>query len=136
KVPRLSIGLPVYNGDAFVDECIRSIVSQTFTDFELIVCDNASTDGTPDIVRRWIEADPRVSLHRAASNRGAAANFNWSYELGTGEYFKWCAVDDLMDPDCVRACVEALDNAPDAVLAYPGALDIDHNGTVLGEIYD
>lgn len=134
--PRLSIGLPVYNGEQFVDYCIDSIVSQTFEDFELIVCDNASTDTTRDLVEAWCQADKRVSLHRATNNRGAAANFNWCFELSEGEYFKWVAVDDLLEPDCLRACVTALDNAPDAVLAYPGAVDIDETGAVMGEIYD
>jgi glycosyltransferase involved in cell wall biosynthesis len=134
--PRLTIGLPIYNGSAFVDQCIQSIVAQTFRDFELIVCDNASTDRTQQLVEAWCKADSRVQLHRAPINRGAAPNFNWCFELGRGEYFKWCAVDDLLEPDCFEACVAALDAAPAAVLAYPGAVDIDESGAILGEIYD
>ncbi len=134
--PRLTIGLPVYNGEAFIEACLGSILEQTYRDFELIVCDNASTDRTPEIVAEWSRRDPRVVLHRAPINRGAAPNFNWCFELGRGELFKWCAVDDLMTPDCVAACVAALDAAPGAVLAYSGTLDIDESGALLGEIYD
>jgi glycosyltransferase involved in cell wall biosynthesis len=136
NMPRLTIGLPVYNGEVFVDKCINSILAQTYEDFELIVCDNASTDETRGLVEAWCRADPRIRLHRAPVNKGAAANFNWCFALGQGEYFKWCAVDDLMEPNCFRTCVEALDSRPDAVLAYPGAVDIDESGTIIGEIYD
>jgi glycosyltransferase involved in cell wall biosynthesis len=134
--PRLTIGLPIYNGEAFVDQCIQSIVNQTYQDFELIVCDNASTDRTPELVEAWCSRDGRLQLHRASVNRGAAPNFNWCFELGRGELFKWCAVDDLMEPECVATCVAGLDASPEAVLAYPGAVDIDEAGASLGEIYD
>jgi glycosyltransferase involved in cell wall biosynthesis len=134
--PRLSIGLPVYNGQLFLDQCIESLQAQTFRDFELIICDNASTDDTPRIAAEWAQRDPRISVHRAAENRGAAANFNWAFELSRGELFKWCAVDDLMEPTFLQECMKALERYPDATLAYTGTLDIDETGAVLGEIYD
>jgi glycosyltransferase involved in cell wall biosynthesis len=133
---RVSIGLPVYNGAAFLDGCIRSILSQDFTDFELNICDNASTDDTPRIAERWCRADPRITLHRASANRGAAANFNWCFELAQADLFKWCACDDLLEPGFFSACVAALDANADAVLAYSGAVDIDAANQVIGEIYD
>jgi glycosyltransferase involved in cell wall biosynthesis len=136
RTPRLSIGLPVYNGARFLDECLRSITQQTFRDFELIVCDNASTDATESIARSWASRDPRITVHRAPENRGAATNFNWSFELARAELFKWCAVDDLMEPAFLERCVAALDAEPQAVLAYSGTVDIDENGRLLGEIYD
>lgn len=132
----MSLGLPVYNGAAFIDECIESILRQSFTDFELIVCDNASTDNTCERVTTWCQSDPRVRLHRSAVNRGAAANFNWCFSLARGEYFKWCAADDLLEPAFLSACVGALEADPGAVLAYAGTVDIDEAGKVLGEIYD
>lgn len=134
--PRLSIGLPVYNGARFLDECLRSITEQTFRDFELVICDNASTDATETIARSWASRDPRISVHRAPENRGAAANFNWSFELARADLFKWCAVDDLLAPSFLQCCIAALDASPKASLAYSGTLDIDENSSVLGEIYD
>ena len=135
-VPRLSIGLPVYNGQLFLNQCIESVLAQTFRDFELIICDNASTDETPRIAEEWARRDARISVHRAAENRGAAPNFNWTFELSRGELFKWCAVDDLMEPTLLQACIDALDQNPDATLAYTGTLDIDESSAVIGEIYD
>lgn len=134
--PRLSIGLPVYNGERYLDRCIASIVAQTFTDFELLVCDNASSDRTPRIALDWCRRDPRILYHRADTNRGAAHNFNWAVDLARGELFKWCAVDDLIAPRFLESCIAALDARPDAVLAYSGALDVDPHGTVIAEIYD
>lgn len=135
-IPRVSLGLPVYNGATFLRACLDSILTQTFRDFELIVCDNASTDDTVSIVEAYMRRDPRISLHRAATNRGAAANFNWAFELARGEFFKWCAADDVLKPEYVEMCVSALETMPDAVAAYSGAMDIDESGLVVKEIYD
>lgn len=136
RSPRVSLGLPVYNGAAFIDECLESILRQTFADFELIVCDNASTDETRDLVRKWCVKDRRVRLQESAANRGAAANFNWAFSLSRGEFFKWCAADDLLEPTFLSACIGALERDPDAVLAYAGTVDIDEGGKVLGTIFD
>lgn len=134
--PRISLGLPVYNGERFLRPCVDSLLGQTCADFELIVCDNASTDSTPAIIAEYAARDPRVRLHRAEVNRGAAANFNWTFELATGEFFKWCAADDVLRPDFLARCLQALDADPEAVMAWSGALDIDDDGEVIREIYD
>lgn len=135
-VPRLSLGLPVYNASQFLRECMDSILAQTFDDFELIVCDNASTDDTVQIIEEYMRRDRRISLHRAASNQGAAANFNWAFQLARAEYFKWCAGDDVLEPDYLERCMKALESDPGAVLAYSGAIDIDENSVRVREIYD
>jgi glycosyltransferase involved in cell wall biosynthesis len=134
--PRLSIGVPVYNEERYLDGCIRSILAQTYTDFEVIICDNASTDRTHSIAREWAERDSRISVHRAERNRGAAPNFNWCFELARGELFKWSAADDILKPEYFERCVAALDANPDASLAYSGAFDIDADGGIIGEIHD
>lgn len=136
RVPRLGLGLPVYNAAQFLRECLDSILGQTFSDFELVVCDNASTDDTVQIIEEYMRRDPRISLHRAASNQGAAANFNWAFRLSRCEYFKWCAGDDVLEPDFLERCMQALESDADAVLAYSGAVDIDENSSRLREIYD
>lgn len=128
STPRLSIGLPVYNGDAFVAGAIDSLLAQTFTDFELIISDNASTDGTEAICRDRAARDARIRYHRHAVNRGAMHNFNHVVELARGEYFKWAAHDDLHEPAFLERCVEALDRHPDSVLAFTQLVDIDDNG--------
>jgi glycosyltransferase involved in cell wall biosynthesis len=129
SAPRLSIGLPVYNGDAFLAAAIDSLLAQTFTDFELIISDNASTDGTEAICRDRAARDPRVRYIRHDVNRGAMFNFNHVVELARGSYFKWAAHDDVHAPEFLARCVEALDRDPGVVLAFTKLVDIDESGT-------
>lgn len=126
--PRVSIGLPVYNGEQFLGEAIDSILNQSFTDFELILSDNASTDGTAEICRSRVCDDDRVHYHRFRENVGATRNFNRVVELARGDYFKWAAHDDVHDTECVSRCVEVLDGDPSVVLTYPRSQDIDAEG--------
>ena len=126
--PRLSIGLPVYNGDQFLGDAIDTLLAQTFTDFELIIADNASTDGTEAICRDRAARDARIRYIRHDVNRGAMYNFNLVVELARGEYFKWAAHDDKHEPTYLERCVEALDRHPDVVLACTRLIDIDEQG--------
>ena len=93
--PRVSIGLPVYNGDRYLRETIEGLLNQTFSDFELVICDNASTDRTQDICNEYCLLDKRVRYYRNNENIGAGKNFNKAFSLSQGKYFKWAACDDL-----------------------------------------
>src|SRR6266853_631610 len=73
--PIVSVGLPVYNGEAYLRQVLESVLAQTFTEFELVISDNASTDGTEKICREYAAADPRIRWHRQARNRGVTWNF-------------------------------------------------------------
>jgi hypothetical protein len=126
--PRVSIGLPVYNGARYLPAAVEALLSQTFTDFELILCDNASTDQTQAVCTAFAARDPRVRYHRNAENIGAAGNFNLAFQLSRGEYFKWAAHDDLHAPDYLQRCVDALDREPAAVLAHTSAVVVDSAG--------
>lgn len=130
--PTVSIGLPVYNGERYLAEAIQSVLSQTFTDLELVIADNASTDSTEDICRQFQAQDPRVVYVRNERNLGAAYNYNLTLERARGRYFKWLAHDDVCRPEFIQVCFDALENDPDIALAYPTPIDIDENGTVLG----
>jgi len=114
--PRISVTLPVYNGERYLGHAIGSILEQTFPDFELIISDNASTDATEDICRSFEAQDRRIRYFRQAKNVGASPNFNICYQLASSEYFRWAAHDDFLEPEYLEACIEALDAAPDAVL--------------------
>lgn len=129
--PRVSIGLPVYNGERLLRQALDAILAQTFEDFELIISDNASTDSTPEICKAYAAKDPRVKYFRNDHNIGISRNFNRTFELSSGEYFKWSAHDDLMAPDFLEKCVEVLDRDPTVVLCYPKAIDIDEEGKEL-----
>lgn len=133
--PRVSVGLPVYNGEQYVEEAIKSTLSQTFTDFELVISDNASTDRTPEICKDYASRDGRIRYYRNDSNLGAAKNFNRVFELSRGEYFKWAAHDDLCHPSFIEVCVRALDSSPDAVLCFGKTKIIDNAGQHVGD-YD
>jgi len=128
KKARVSIALPVYNGDNYVGQALESVLAQTYTDFEVVISDNASTDGTEEICRSYASRDPRVQYFRSSVNRGVYWNFRRGLELSHGEYFMWLAHDDALAPEFLERCVAALDADPNAVLAYPKAIDIDENG--------
>lgn len=130
-VPRVSIGLPVYNGENYLEEAIESILQQTFEDIELIISDNASTDGTAQICRHYAGLDKRVRYHRLPKNLGAAANFNEVFKLASGEYFKWAAHDDRLAPGFVGMCVDVLDSNKDCVLAFSRVRVIGNSGEVI-----
>lgn len=123
--PRVTVGLPVYNGEAFLQAAVDSLLAQDFEDFELLIADNGSTDATEEIARRAVSADARVRYERSEDNRGAAWNFNRCVGLARGELFKWAAADDLAAPSFLSACLAALDADPGLVLAFPGTIDID-----------
>jgi glycosyltransferase involved in cell wall biosynthesis len=127
-LPRVSIGLPVFNGERYLGEAIDSLLAQTFGDFELILSDNASTDATATICRRYADRDARVRYHRNERNLGAGRNFNLTVELATGEYFKWAAHDDAHAPQYLARCVEALDSDPSLVASHTDARFVDADG--------
>ncbi len=127
--PRVSVGLPVYNGERYLAETIEAVLAQTFSDFELIICDNASTDKTAEIAQGFAARDSRIQYHRNQTNIGAARNYNRVFELSSGEYFKWIAADDSIAPEFLERCVAALDATPDAVIAYTRGSGIDKDGT-------
>ncbi len=126
--PKVSIGLPVFNGGKFVRLAIESILAQTFRDFELIICDNASTDETEVVCREFAEKDPRVTYIRQPENLGASANFADAFNRSTGVYFKWHGHDDLIAPTYLERLVEALDDDPDCILVYPRCIIINGRG--------
>jgi glycosyltransferase involved in cell wall biosynthesis len=124
--------MPVRNGQRFMREALDSILAQTFTDLEVIICDNASTDSTQEIAREYAARDTRVRYHRNPSDAGPARNFNMGFEMSRGEYFKWAAHDDVLAPDFLKCCVQALDGDASSVLAYPKTTIIDENTREMG----
>jgi glycosyltransferase involved in cell wall biosynthesis len=136
-VPRVSVGLPVYNGAAYLREALDSLLAQDFEGFEVIVSDNASTDETSEIARDAADRDPRVRYVRNERNLGAAGNYNQLVHLAKAPYFKWAAYDDLLAPSHLRRSVATLDAAPeDVVLCYPRTTIIDGEGRVVGPYED
>jgi glycosyltransferase involved in cell wall biosynthesis len=128
---KVSVGLPVYNGELFLEACLDSLLSQTYSDFELIISDNASTDGTEAICQAYAAKDQRIRYARNATNVGVGPNFNRAFRLSTGDYFKWASADDFCKPDLLARCLEVLDHDQGAVLVYPKTHFIDATGKIL-----
>jgi len=126
--PKVSIGVPVYNGQRYLEQALQSLVNQTFNDFELIISDNASTDRTAEICQDFASRDSRIRYYRNATNIGANPNFNRAFELATGQYFRWAAYDDVCEPTYLERCVQALDANPGAALAHTRTAIIDETG--------
>jgi glycosyltransferase involved in cell wall biosynthesis len=129
--PRLSIGLPVYNGERYLAESLDALLGQTYKNFELIISDNASTDGTAAICREYARQDPRIRYLRQSKNIGAAPNHNFVLSEAKGELFKWAAADDLYARDHLERCIAALDEHPDFVLADSWTAAISDSGEVV-----
>lgn len=126
--PRVSIGMPLYNAEEYLVPTLDSILAQTFTNFELVISDNGSTDRTEEICRAVAARDPRIRYNREEVNRGAAWNHNRVFELSRGEYFKWASYDDLLLPEFLERCVAVLDQDPFTVLCCTALTDIDDAG--------
>jgi glycosyltransferase involved in cell wall biosynthesis len=133
-VPRLTIGLAVYNGENYLAESIEALLGQSFEDFELVISDNASTDGTADICRRYGEQDSRIRYFRQPRNIGGAPNHNFTINQARGELFKTASHDDLYGRDLLKLCIDALDERPDVVLAHSWSAVIDESGTTINVV--
>lgn len=115
RIPTVSIGLPVYNGEPSIRAALESLLAQTFTDFELIISDNASTDATQSICRAYAATDSRIFYFRHEKNQGASANFQFVLDQAKGEFFMWAACDDVRSPDFILVNLDFLRNNPDFV---------------------
>ena len=128
---RLTIGLPVYNGEDFLAESLESLLGQTYDDFELIISDNASTDRTADICKQYAKMDSRIRYIRQDYNIGLVRNEQFVMRQATGELFKLAAHDDLYARDLLKKCIEALDAHPEVVVAHCWEARIDAQGSVV-----
>ena len=116
--PKISLALPVFNGERYLAAALESILNQTFADFELVISDNASTDRTPEIIERYAKLDDRIRVIRQAQTVGAATNFNLLFAEAKADVFKWCAHDDLLEPEYLDEAYRALQESPDSVLCH------------------
>ena len=132
RAPRLSIGLPVFNGEKYLGYALDSILEQTFVDFELIISDNASTDSTEQLCLTYAAKDNRIRYFRNARNIGASLNWYRTLDLASAVYFASAAHDDIYEPDYMRRCIEVLDRDPATVVCYSKTRIIDDAGNVTG----
>jgi glycosyltransferase involved in cell wall biosynthesis len=133
--PKVIIGLPVYNGENYLQQALDSILAQTYDNLQVVIGDNASSDRTEEIIRAYAAKDARVLYYRHDRNIGAAPNYNFVFhkavELGA-IYFKWAAHDDVIAPRFVEACAEVLDRDPKLAMAHSRALSMEADGEIVG----
>jgi glycosyltransferase involved in cell wall biosynthesis len=125
---RVSIGMPVFNLERTVGRAIESVLAQTFTDFELIVSDNASADGTEQICRRYAEGDSRIRYTRHPVAISGFDNFRFVLDAARAPYFMWLPADDYALPRLLERGVAVLDARPDVVCAAPRVEFLDGDG--------
>ncbi len=116
--PLVSIGMPVFNGEKSLAQALDALLKQDYTNLEIIISDNGSTDHTPEICQEFLKKDSRIKYYHSPENLGSNWNFNRVFNLSSGKYFMWAAHDDLRDLSFVRACVEKLEQFPEAVLCH------------------
>jgi glycosyltransferase involved in cell wall biosynthesis len=126
--PLVTIGLPVYNSERYIRQSLDSLLGQTFSNFVLIISDNASTDTTPQICRQYAADDSRVRYFRNEHNIGNPRNFNRVFELSSTPYLKWSTADDYWEPTFLERAVEVMEADPTIALCYPKTYLVDANG--------
>lgn len=126
----------MWNGERYLEGALDAILAQDCGDFELVISDNASEDGTEAICRRYAARDPRIRYERQPANRGGAWNFDRVLQLAAGRFFKWATHDDLIAPTFLSRTLREFAAAPaSVVLVYPRTALIGPDGETL-EIYD
>ena len=114
--PLVSIGIPVFNGEKSLACALDSLLEQDYSNLEIIISDNGSTDTTPDICLKYVQRDTRIKYYRSEKNHGLFWNFNRVFELSSGKYFMWAAHDDTRSSSFICKCVKKMEQYPNAVL--------------------
>ena len=126
--PKVSIGMPVYNGERFLNQSIDSLLAQDYANIELIILDNDSTDGTAEICLSYIAKDKRIRYIRNDANIGPFENFNRVMQYAKGQYFMWAAYDDLREPSYISEMLTILESDSSVDLAFSLEKRIDEEG--------
>ena len=134
--PAVTVGMPVYNDAAFLRQSLDSVLAQTFTDFRLVISDDASTDGSDEICRQYATRDPRVTFIRQPENLGISRNMEFLRDQSTSPYFAWVGDDDVWDPRFLERLYASLGEHPSAAVAFCTYRMIDEQGHAIEEKRD
>jgi glycosyltransferase involved in cell wall biosynthesis len=126
--PLITVGVPVYNSERYLGQSLESLLAQTYSDFVLIISDNASTDQTGQICEKYARADPRIKYFRNVTNIGNPRNFNRVFELTTTRYLKWSTADDFWEPSFLERALEVMEHDSSIAVCYPQAVLVDAEG--------
>jgi glycosyltransferase involved in cell wall biosynthesis len=128
EISKVSIVLPTYNGSRFLEQAVRSILAQTFQDWELNIVDDASTDETPRLIDKFMAADPRIRSIRHTSNRKLPAALNTGFAQAQGKYLTWTSDDNCYRPEALDTMVKVLDSNSEFAVVYSGYTIINELG--------
>jgi glycosyltransferase involved in cell wall biosynthesis len=129
--PQIVLGIPAYNDERYIEECLASVQRQTFTDFSVLISDDASTDRTSSICQRFAETDPRFVYVRQPATLGGIANFRFLLDATSSPFFAWVGDHDMLKPDYVQTHVEILRQNPVLGISFTYLEVIDEHGTHL-----
>lgn len=132
-LPLISIAMPVYNEGKYIRETLESLLAQDYSNLEIIISDNCSTDKTAAICREFAQNDERILFHQQQENIGVGPNFIHTFELSKGNYFMWASGHDKWDADCISSCIKSLENDNDALLAFGTPVWMDEKGEILNK---
>jgi glycosyltransferase involved in cell wall biosynthesis len=135
-VRAVTIGLPLYNDARYLSKAMDSLLAQTFTDFEILISDNASTDRSSDICDQYVKKDSRVRYVRQERNLGVRHNFLFLLNQASSEFFMWAASDDRWHPDFLQECVDALRRDPGCAVAFCPFVYMDEDDQIVDEVQD
>ena len=137
-MPKVSIVLPTYNGEKYINESIESILSQTFSDWELIIVNDCSTDRTPQIVQKYADKDARIRIIHNQVNQKLPNSLNIGFEQAKGEYLTWTSDDNYYLPSALEEMVNFLNQNPEYPMVCAGMNSIDEKGDIIGKfpLYD
>lgn len=127
---KISIVLPTYNGEQYIEDAIISILGQTYRNWELIVVDDCSTDGTADIIQRYVCQDPRIQVLHNKSNQKLPASLNIGFQKATGDYFTWTSDDNFYDADALEVMLGFLEENRQYGMVYCGMNLMYEDGTI------
>lgn len=130
---KISVVLPVYNGEKYLRESIQSVINQTYSNWELIIVDDASTDSSPDIIREFAKTDNRIRFITNPTNQKLPESLNIGFRQASGEYLTWTSDDNLYAGDAFKIMAEALDEEPEYGMVFCDMSYIDENGDITGD---
>lgn len=137
RQPRVSIVLPVYNGERYLKQAIDSIIAQTFQAWELIIVNDCSTDTTDAIIANFTQVDERIRVHNNTENLKLPRSLNVGFELARGEYYTWTSDDNILMPNMLERLVTELDSDKECGLVYSNERIIDESGNIVEDsVYD
>jgi glycosyltransferase involved in cell wall biosynthesis len=132
--PLVTIGVPVYNGERYLRRALDSLISQDYGNIEIAISDNASTDGTPIILKEYTSRHGNIRVYTQSRNLGVHENFKSVLGVAQGKYFMWAGVDDLWLPEFVSSLVQELENKPDVGVAMCAVDRVQEDGSAFDTV--